>query len=62
VVPPDSSLLLGDNRDASYDSRYYGFVPIASVVGRPVVVYYSYDTKSESPLPFLTVHDGNGSA
>jgi signal peptidase I len=46
LVVPDSSLfLLGDNRDASYDSRYYGFVPQSNVLGQPRVVYFSYDPK-----------------
>jgi signal peptidase I len=43
IVPPDSFFSLGDNRDASYDSRYYGFVPFANVIGRPRVIYFSVD-------------------
>lgn len=46
VVPPDSFLNLGDNRDASYDSRYYGFVPLVNLVGRPRVIYVSFDSGS----------------
>ena len=41
VVPPDSFLALGDNRDASYDSRYYGFIPLDRVIGQPRVIYMS---------------------
>ncbi len=41
VVPPDSFFTLGDNRDASYDSRYYGFIPISGVIGQPRVIYFS---------------------
>jgi signal peptidase I len=41
VVPPGSFFALGDNRDASYDSRYYGFVPLTRVVGKPRVIYFS---------------------
>jgi len=41
VVPPDAYLVLGDNRDDSEDSRYWGFVQRASILGRPLVVYFS---------------------
>ncbi|HEX6615524.1 MAG TPA: signal peptidase I [Gemmatimonadales bacterium] len=43
VVPPDSLFALGDNRDASYDSRYYGFIPLARVLGQPRLVYMSIE-------------------
>ncbi len=46
VVPPDSLLVMGDNRDDSYDGRYWGFLPRANVVGLPVLVYFSYDAES----------------
>jgi signal peptidase I len=32
---------MGDNRDDSYDSRYWGFVPQANVIGRPLLIYWS---------------------
>ena len=54
VVPHDSVFLLGDNRDESYDSRYYGFVPKANVLGRPRMVYFSYDPSSANPWPAFT--------
>lgn len=41
VVPPDRYFVLGDNRDNSEDSRYWGFVPREAIKGRPWVVYYS---------------------
>lgn len=48
IVPPDSFLALGDNRDASYDSRYYGFVPFGKVLGKPSVIYLSLDRGDDS--------------
>ena len=41
VVPAGSYFVLGDNRDDSQDSRYWGFVPRANIVGRPLVIYWS---------------------
>jgi signal peptidase I len=54
VVPADSFFMMGDNRDSSYDGRYWGFLPRANVRGRPLVVYFSYDQNSWKSLPFLT--------
>jgi signal peptidase I len=54
LVPPDSVFVLGDNRDRSYDSRYYGFVAVRRIRGRPSHVYYSFDRGGPLPLPFLT--------
>lgn len=45
-VPPDSYFVMGDNRDLSYDSRYWGTVPRSMIKGRPVVVYWSFDSES----------------
>ncbi|MCU1308965.1 MAG: signal peptidase [Candidatus Angelobacter sp.] len=44
VVPPNSYFGMGDNRDVSYDSRYWGFIPQENVIGRPMFIYWSFDT------------------
>ncbi len=44
VVPPDRYFAMGDNRDVSYDSRYWGFIPRENVIGRPMFIYWSYET------------------
>jgi signal peptidase I len=54
VVPRDSFFMMGDNRDSSYDGRYWGFLPRENVRGRPLVVYFSYDASSWKSLPFFT--------
>jgi signal peptidase I len=46
VVPPGRYFVLGDNRDNSLDSRYWGFVPRESIVGRPLVVFWSIKSTS----------------
>ncbi|MFY9558628.1 MAG: signal peptidase I [Terriglobales bacterium] len=46
VVPPNSYFAMGDNRDVSYDSRYWGFIPQANVIGRPMFIYWSFNTPS----------------
>jgi len=54
VVPPDSFFVMGDNRDNSYDSRYWGFVPRNVIRGRPLFVYYSFESEPWRVAPFLT--------
>jgi len=44
VVPADSYFGMGDNRDVSLDSRYWGFIPKENVIGRPMFVYWSFNT------------------
>jgi signal peptidase I len=47
VVPPDSIFAMGDNRDSSLDSRYWGFVPRENIIGKPLIIYWSYDAPSD---------------
>jgi signal peptidase I len=54
VVPHDSLFVMGDNRDQSWDGRFWGFLPRANVRGTPLFIYYSYDPATYKPLPFLT--------
>jgi signal peptidase I len=48
VVPPDSFFAMGDNRDNSLDSRYWGFVPRENIIGKPLIIYWSYNASTES--------------
>lgn len=54
VVPADQFLVLGDNRDDSEDSRYWGFVARSAIKGRPLVVYFSFDPAGPGRAPWLT--------
>lgn len=47
-VPPGDYFVLGDNRDNSADSRYWGFVPRANIIGTPSIIYWSYEAPTES--------------
>lgn len=47
IVPQGHYFALGDNRDGSSDSRYWGFVPRENIIGKPLVIYWSYDAPGE---------------
>ncbi len=50
VVPPNSYFGMGDNRDVSKDSRYWGFIPRENVIGRPMFIYWSFITPPDQYL------------
>jgi signal peptidase I len=53
IVPPGHLFALGDNRDMSLDSRYWGFVDETKVKGRVLGIYFSYDPDAPDVVPWL---------
>jgi signal peptidase I len=51
VVPPGRYFVMGDNREASWDSRFWGFVPRELITGRPLVIYWSLEANREDYFP-----------
>lgn len=47
VIPPDSYFMMGDNRDNSQDSRYWGFLPRSYVKGKALMIYWSFESERE---------------
>ena len=58
VVPADHYFVMGDNRDNSLDSRYWGFVPRANIVGRPLVIYLSVRGSEPRRSSDKLIHSG----
>ena len=56
VVPPDSFFAMGDNRDNSLDSRYWGFVPRENIIGKPLLIFWSYDAPTADLVGYSSDH------
>jgi signal peptidase I len=50
VVPPGHYFAMGDHRGVSLDSRYWGFIPQENVIGRPMFIYWSFETPDDQYL------------
>jgi signal peptidase I len=56
VVPEGSYFAMGDNRDNSSDSRYWGFVPRENIIGKPLVIFWSYDAPTADWVDYNANH------
>lgn len=57
IVPEGYYFVMGDNRDDSYDSRYWGFVPRENIIGRPLLIYWSVRDLPSDPVTSATLND-----
>jgi len=50
IVPPNKYFTMGDNRDNSQDGRYWGFLPRENLLGKPLMIYWSFQTSRDEYL------------
>lgn len=56
VVPEGFYFAMGDNRDNSADSRYWGFVPRENIIGKPLLIFWSYEAPTADLVDFTEHH------
>jgi signal peptidase I len=56
VVPEGNYFAMGDNRDNSSDSRFWGLVPRENIIGKPVMVYWSYEASTDDLMNYSVHH------
>ncbi|WP_213804229.1 signal peptidase I [Granulicella sp. dw_53] len=56
IIPTGNYFVLGDNRNGSEDSRYWGFVPRSAIVGKPMLIYFSLPPDQSDAPPTLQSH------
>jgi signal peptidase I len=54
IIPTGNYFVMGDNRNDSEDSRYWGFVPREAIVGKPLIIYFSLQQHESEDTPTLT--------
>jgi signal peptidase I len=60
AIPADAYFVMGDNRDNSYDSREWGVVPRERIVGRGLIVYWSFDGDASGGMQTARASSGAG--
>jgi signal peptidase I len=56
VVPPGYFFAMGDNRNNSADSRYWGLVPRENIIGKPAIIFWSYDAETRDLVGYNISH------